>query len=1650
MSVQVDERVVSMKFDNKQFEKNVSTSMNTLDKLKKSLDLEGAAKGLEKVESASNKVQLSSVSRSAEAVANKFSALDVIGVTALANITNAAVNAGTQLLKSLSIDQVTAGWQKFNETGSFTQTIMNSTGEDLDTVSGYLDKLMWFSDETSFSFTEMTGALATMTSSGGEVEDLIPLIEGVANATAFAGKGAAEFSRMMYNVNQSYGRGFIDLTDWRSLEEAGVASTALKQTMIDTAVAMGKISEGEIDIGSFSSTLADKWLDKEVMEAGFGEFSAMTEEAYELIQKGIYENASEAYAALEDEYGEVAVLAAKAAQEYKTWADVVTATKDAVSTGWMRTFEYIFGNFEEQKALWSDVGALMYDVFAASAEARNEVLAEWKEAGGRDDLIESFWNIVEAISAIVGPIKEAWNEIFPPMTAERLLKITETIKNFTSQLIISDERGENVKKTFQGLFAVLDIITTVVGKVLSGLGRLIGVLFKMDVGLDDASGGIGEFLLGLRDALKSTDAFDKVIDSIVGGFAKFIEWIESGVGSLKDFVSRLDISFDLLGGITSVFGTLYGWISSVVNAIGSFIKSIGTLIKESKIFQNIFGGIGSLIENVVGFISNFFTKASGGIDTSRWITFQDIVMGIWNALKGLGDLVVEVVSVIVDAIAGLIGDGSLKELLSTVNSGIFSAMLLSLAGALNKFATPFEAFTGLFDGITEVFDAVKQKLGDLTDSLRPDVIGNIAKAILVLAIALLVISSIDADELSRSLSAVAILFAELLGSMTIMTKIGDISNLKVTSAMIGLAAAVLILAIALKKIASVNEDDLIKSITVLGTALAMLVASMRILSKGGGVIVKGFWTFMGISAALVIMASTLKSLAKMEWDDLSKGIIAMGTALGMMLLVIRSLKTPADKAIKGAGQLILIALTLNMLVVPLTLLGLLPWENLLKGIGGLSAILLALTFSFKIINKVGNGVADTIKSTTSLLIMATALTLLAAPLVVLGLIPWLSLVQGVLGLSVILVALNITFKVLSKIDNNAKSTITSATSLVIMASALLLITAPLALIGLIPWENLARGLVGITIALAALTVAFAFINKTAGSASTALASATALVIMSTSLIILAGALSLIGNLSWEQIIKGLFGIVGVLGVMVLISTMLSGALAGAAGIAILSASLFVTAGALLMLSAALAALALVPYNPVIMGLIKLAGAIALLSIASILSPLLLIMSSAMLLFTAATLGMGIGLINLALGITMLSAVVGSLQTVIIGVLTAFTASATAFFALIKTLLVGFLQMLIDIIPVAVQTVVTLGVSILNGLSELVGPLVDLAKTTILAVLAAVDEVLPNLMDVIFNFLDLLLDKLLEFSPKLFDVVLEIIVNLIDAIAKKVPEIVTSLVNLVLGIIDGIADNLVRIINAGFELIIKFIDGIDAAIENYLPVIISKIITLAGTLVEALAKGLGEGLSNIAEVGKNLMSGLLNGLKNGLTNIWEGIKSVGKSVLDGLKDVLGIHSPSKETFAMGEFLDQGLINGLEKLSGSVKKSAEGVGTTAMKGLSNTLSNVADIINSDIETQPTIRPVLDLSNIRAGARSIGDIFGVNPSVGVLANVGSISTSMNNVQNGDNEVLAAIRDLGSKIGSVRGDTYNINGISYDDGSSVAAAVETLIRAIRIEGRV
>lgn len=381
MSNTVDNRIVQLEMNNSQFERNAKKSTATLHELDDALNLKNGKKSFEEIEKAAAKVNFEPLMKAAQTVTTYVSNIGVASTAMITNITNRIVDGAVKITKSLSTDQIFSGYNKYEQKTANVQTLVNATGKSVKDINGYLSRLMWFSDETSYGFTDMTQALSTMVTSGGDIEKLIPMIEGMANATAFAGKGASEFNRVIYNLNQSYSQGFLSYNDWKSVQLAGASSKQLIETLIQAGEEAGTIKKGEVTVDNFANTLSKKWATRDVMESGFAYFDEMTEKAYQMIgaldeSGNKIETASQAYEILSKKYKGVSINAAKAAQEAKSVTEAIDSTKDAVSSGWMRTFELIFGDYNQAKVLWTDMANGLWSIFASGFESRNDFLEQ--------------------------------------------------------------------------------------------------------------------------------------------------------------------------------------------------------------------------------------------------------------------------------------------------------------------------------------------------------------------------------------------------------------------------------------------------------------------------------------------------------------------------------------------------------------------------------------------------------------------------------------------------------------------------------------------------------------------------------------------------------------------------------------------------------------------------------------------------------------------------------------------------------------------------------------------------------------------------------------------------------------------------------------------------------------------------------------------------------------------------------------------------------------------------------------------------------------------------------------------------------------------------------------------------------------------------
>lgn len=688
MSQEVDERVVEMRFDNAQFEKNVHQTMQSLEKLNDSLRLDGAEKGFEKISDASAKVDFDEMQGALDDLSGKFSAVEVMGVAALSHITRQAVDTGEKLVKSLSLDQVTSGWNKYAQKTASVQTIMNATGKSIAKVNGYLSKLMWFSDETSYSFTDMTQSLGQLTASGGDIEKVIPMIMGMANATAYAGKGASEFSRVIYNLNQSYSQGYLSLMDWKSVELAGVATAELKKQIIETGVELGKIKEGDVTVGTFSSTLSTKWADKEVMETAFGKFAEFSEAVKKMVDANPGMLASQAIDALADQYDEVTVKAFKAAQEAKSFSEAVDATKDAVSSGWMETFDILFGNYEEAKGFWSDLAEEFWNMFAGGAAGRNNWLKNAFDSGldqllgteGFGEAGDNYTNLLQKALVKQGLLSEEGIEEAGSfqkaleesgVTAQQLYEVLgKAAEYYHQRAAMSDEELDKLGFDRDKVDALANAYDSMAEKIQNGSVNLDDLAGKMNQlsGREHFFNGILNVLEGINSVLSPIrDGFGDVFMTDGRPLYNFLKGFDELTG-------KMALSEETAEKVQEVFTGAFRVLSIGLKGVKTVGKTAFMILGK---LLDLLSPMGDLLLNIGSYIGNLLTWVDESLGQAE--SLSD-VLGI---LVGAVAALVSPIADVVKGVKALVRGGNMEE--AKKQFGAFGTVVDAVGSVLDKF-----------------------------------------------------------------------------------------------------------------------------------------------------------------------------------------------------------------------------------------------------------------------------------------------------------------------------------------------------------------------------------------------------------------------------------------------------------------------------------------------------------------------------------------------------------------------------------------------------------------------------------------------------------------------------------------------------------------------------------------------------------------------------------------------------------------------------------------------------------------------------------------------------------------------------------------------------------------------------------------------------
>ena len=1493
----IDKRIVQMQFDNQGFERGVSTTMKSLNKLNESLKMKNATTGLTDVQSGINKLTslgMGALSSGVDAVSSKFNALNIIAATALVNITNRAIEAGRNLSRALTIEPVITGFSEYETKMNSIQTILTNTaskGTTLEDVTAVLDELNKYADQTIYNFAEMTRNIGTFTAAGVDLETSATAIKGIANLAAGSGSSAQQASTAMYQLSQALAAGKVSLMDWNSVVNAGMGGELFQNALKETAKEMGIFVDAS---KPFRETLQDGWLTDDVLIKTLTKFA-------------------------EDE------SLVKAATEVKTFTQLLDTMKESVQSGWATSWEHIIGDKEEAASLFTSISDGFNNIIQPSTDARNAMLKFWNEHGGRSAIIEGLTNVVESFGKVLRGIGMAWEMVFPPMTGQRLVELSNKFKDLTEKFKITDQTAGKIGAVFKGFLDTVVMVKDGIVSLIKGISPIKEIFTGMGSSILDAASKVGKFFSGLRETATKVGLFESISTSLSNVFksvANVVLNLRNVVGKMLGYLADLDFS-SFFKAIAGGFEKISEFLSPVIDSIASVIGSIN--------FDTLFGLVkaGSAIE-IVKALKSMFGEVSGVADSAK---------GIIGSLKGIGG------------------------------------------------------------GIKETLESVRETLEEYQKSLQADTLIKIAGAIAILAGSLLLISSLNAEQITTGLLGLMGIVVELVGAFLLVAKFGTgkglMAMMTIGGTMRNIALGIGILALALKVLSTMSPEEIMTGMLGLTVAMGTMVAAAKLLSGHTKGLITGSMGLVIFGAALHVMASALEELGSIDSEVIGSGLVTLGILLAELAIFMRVCKF--DKmGITSATGILIMSAALLVLQEAVDRFGSMNPDNIITGLAGIAGVLTEIA----LFSKFGGGGFNLTMVGVGLAVISNALVTLSKAVTSFGGMSWEQIGAGLTAMAGGLLVLGVASKVMSGIN--------------------------LAVVG-----------VGIAV-------------------------------MSASLLLLSTAIKAMGNMSWEEIGKGLLVMAGSLTILAAAMYVMSGAIVGAA-------ALVVVAGALAILTPQILMLSQMDLAGVGIALLAMAGAFTVLGLAGLLLtpvvPTLLGLSGAIALLGLGAVACGAGLTMIGTGLAAIGVAVGGSGL----------------------LIVEFLKQLINLLP---QLGTKLGEMLVNMAKALGDGLAEITmaiETVLMALLTAIQNVLPKVIEVAVDIVEALAEGLARGVPAVVRAAMELVLGVLQGIADNIQDIVEAGADCVIGFMDGLANKLPEVIESGINLALSFIEGVADGLTNNQERMGEAVRQVIEALLTTGVEVITGGVEGFLEGGKELLQGMVDGIeenwpkvkeaagaaldwaKEGLSNIgstlWDagcdliqgfinGIGSMAWSVIskatevvggavEAVKNFLGINSPSRVFMEIGKYTAQGMSIGLDKYAYLAEDSASGLAENVVNNVKNPLSNIAKLVGGDIDVNPTITPVMDLSDVEQGARRLSDMIG-SQDVRINARTGMLAGSVGKIQNrkDNSDIISAIKDLKEELSNST--SYNINGITYDDGSNIINAVETLVRAARIERRI
>lgn len=1410
----IEERVTRLTFDTSKFGPALQTVLNQLAQLNQALKMDGAQKGLQDVSNAANKFSMAGMKDQVSGVLGQFNALQVAAITALSNITNKAVETGTQIVKSLTLQPVTAGFREYETQLNAIQTILANTGlkgaEGLAKVNSKLNELNEYSDQTIYNFTEMAKNIGTFTAAGVDLDKSTAAIKGIANLAAISGSNSQQASAAMYQLSQALSAGKVSLEDWNSVVNAGLGGKVFQNALIETARVHGVAVDSIIKKhGSFRMSIQEGWITTDILAETLAKFTGDLSEQ-QLKSMGYTKDQIAAIM-------EMGKTATDAATKVKTMTQLLDTLREAATSGWAKTWQIIFGDFEEARGMFTEVSNVLGGAINQMSDARNELLQGWKDLGGRDALIDGIANAFHALLSVLRPIGQAFREMFPATTAKNLYDLTVSFRDFMERLKLGDEAANNLRRTFAGFFAVLGIGWDLIKAGVGFIADLIGKFTGAGGGVLRFTGNIGDFLVALRKFIQEGKVFEQffkilstVIETVISIISKFAQvigkiWEKTDIAPAEDMLRRVAMA-------------------------AKPVASAGDLIRAAW-------------ERIGRFFGEITEMAYRGLNK------------VWDGLQKVREAIGQV-------FGGSDGQVSGDSILKGINTAAIIAFVTTLWNFFRNFK-PGE----FLEAVTESIEGLTGALRGMQFALSGAALLSIALAIGILALSMEKLAKIDAMGITRASAAIAVLMSEMAAAFILFDKVGGTLGaaklIVVSTSLIRLGAALLILVTAVEKLARLNWGDLAKGLTGVLVLTGTLVAGVKFLPTDIAGIVKTATGLLVLSIAIRSLANAVEDLGKLSWEELAKGLAGVAALLSSLALFTKIAELNKGGIAAGIG-IILIATALEIMADAVGLFVQYNWEQLARGMAGIAAGIVIIAAALAVLPP------TSIFSAAGVLIVASSLHLIADAVGEMSNLSWGEIGRGLTVMAGALTAIALAIGFLPP------TSIFSAVGILIVAASLGMITEALGKMSKMTWEEIGKGLVVLAGALLIIAGALYLMQ-------TAVGGAVAVLIVAAALRVLTPVLQALGAMSWESIAKGLVALAGVFLVL------------GAAGII------------------------LGPFVGVIIGL---AGAITLLGLA--------------------VLAAGVGVLAFATGLGLLATVGVGATAALVGIVTAMLGLLPLVGQQLGLAIIAFAKILADS-----------GVAITEAMVKILEAVMD-----------AIIRVTPKIIELLYVLMTAMLKFIESYVPTLVDSGSKIIIAFLDGMSKHIGKIVDKATDLIVNFINAIGRNLPRIVDAGVKMVIDFVNGVADGIRNNSAKMGEAGVNLATAMVDGVIRGIGAGLVRAVQSAVNLA----------------------KSMFEAAKRELGISSPSKAFMWLGEQVVDGSVIAIDKNAHRAEEATEAMGGLMVDSMSKTLSGLAAVLGSDlIDFDPTITPVLDLTDVRKNAGELISLLSV-PTLDLTSSIRS----------------------------------------------------------------